>query len=262
MMGQFDEQLAANQRVLSEDHESLAARTGVAAALAAAGKPDAALTEYEAVAASLTPDRFSAIPQLWAPLLQLRIANVMKQPAAERDWATVDQLLGILEQSPYVTGAQLALLRADVLVRKGDSQGASAILRTELETNPSNPQPLAALVLLTLREQGPEAARELLRLAPPESSDNPLLLVVQAQVAARAPAEESAAALAKLVDKAEGLPTDQAVQLLSSIASIHRSMGERKLAEKTWQAAIKKSPDDLRIRASLFELACEEGDYD
>jgi tetratricopeptide (TPR) repeat protein len=262
MLGQFDEQLAANQRVLSEDHESLAARTGVAAALAAAGKPDAALTEYEAVAASLTPDRFSAIPQLWAPLLQLRIANVMKQPAAERDWATVDQLLGILEQSPYVTGAQLALLRADVLVRKGDSQGASAILRTELETNPSNPQPLAALVLLTLREQGPEAARELLRLSPPESSDNPLLLVVQAQVAARAPAEESAAALAKLVDKAEGLPTDQAVQLLSSIASIHRSMGERKLAEKTWQAAIKKSPDDLRIRASLFELACEEGDYD
>ncbi len=262
MLGQFDEQLAANQRVLSEDHESLAARTGVAAALAAAGKPDAALAEYETVAASLSPDRFSTIPQVWSPLLQLRIASQMKRPAAERNWASVDQLLDTLEQSPHVTGSQLAMLRADVLVRKGDAQGAAALLRKETEANPSSPQPLAALVLLTLREQGPEAARGLLEKAPADSGEDPLLLLVRAQVAARSPVEESAAALAELVEKAASLPTDQSVQLLSSIASIHRSMGERRLAEKTWLAAIEKRPDDLRIRAALFELACEDGDVD
>ncbi len=262
MLGQFDEQLAANQRVLSEDHESLAARTGVAAALAAAGKPDAALAEYETVAAALAPDRIAAIPQVWSPLLQLRIASQMKRPVAERDWAIVDQLLDTLQQSPYVTGSQLAMLRADILVRKGDAAGAVAILREETASNPSSPQPLAALVLLTLRQDGLEAASGLLEKAPADCADDPLLLLVRAQLAARAPAEESAATLTKLVEKAATLPTDQSVQLLSSIASIHRGMGERSLAESTWRAAIEKRPDELRIRAALFELACEEGDVD
>ena len=260
MLGQFDEQLAANKRVLSEDQESIAARTGVAAALAASGKPDAALTEYEAVAASLTPERLAAVPQVWAPLLQLRIAKQMKRPAQERDWTSVDQALDTLEQSPFITGTQVALLRADILVRKGDAAGAATILRAEVEASPSNPQTFAALLLLTLRDQGLDAARGLLATASAELANDPLLLVTRAQMAARAPAEESARELASLADQAAGLPTDQAIQLLSAIAAIHRGMGDRGQAEKTWRIAQEKRPEDLAVRAALFELACEEGD--
>ncbi|MFM9197219.1 MAG: tetratricopeptide repeat protein [Planctomycetia bacterium] len=260
MLGQFDEQLAANKRVLSEDNESIAARTGVAAALAAAGKPDAALSEYEAVAASLTPERVPAIPQVWAPLLQLRIARQMKRPAPERDWKSVDQLLETLEQSPFITGTQVALLLADILVRKGDTAAAEAVLRAEVEANPSKPQPFAAFLLLTLRQQGLEAAHRLLSTAPADLTNDPLLLVARAQMAARAPAEESARELASLTDHAAGLQTDQAIQLLSAIASIYRGMGDLSRAEKTWQIALEKRPEDISIRGSLFELACEAGD--
>ena len=262
MLGQFDEQLAANQRVLSKDYASLAARVGVAGALAASGKPDAALAEFEAVAGSLPPDRLPSLPQVWNPLLQLRIASQMKRPPADRNWSQIDRLLDSLEQSPVVSDAQLALLRSDLLVRQGQSAAAFEILRKYVAANPSNPQPLAALVLLALRDQGPVEAREVLSKASADIADDPMLLTVRAQLAARAPAEEAAAVFTQLEEKALGLPADAKVRLLSMIASIQRGMGESKQAERLWRAALKESPDDLIIRNALFELACEQGDVE
>jgi tetratricopeptide (TPR) repeat protein len=259
MLGQFDEQLAANQRVLSEDHESLAARIGMAGALAASGKPDAALAEYEAVAVSLPPDGLPAVPRIWNPLLQLRIANLMRQPAADRDWTSVDQLIELLEQSPAVSDSQVALLRADVLVRKGLVPAAFAVLKKQVEADASSPQALAALAVLTMREQGPAAAQSLLDTSPPEIADDPVLLMARAQVAARSSPDESAAALARIEKKALGLPAESSIRLLSVIASIHRGMGERGEAERVWQTALEQRPDDIGIRTALFELFCEEG---
>jgi cellulose synthase operon protein C len=262
MLGQFDEQLAANQRVLSGDYQSLAARVGVAGALAASGKPDAALAEFEAIASSLPLDRLASVPQVWNPLLQLRIASQMKRPPGERDWSKIDRLLDSLEQSPVVSDAQLALLRSDLLVRQGQSAAAFEILRKCVDANLSNPQPLAALVLLTLREKGPVAAQDVLDKASAEIANDPMLLTVRAQVAARAPAEESAAALSQLEEKALDLPSEPKFRLFSTIASIHRGMGEPKQAERLWRAALKERPDDLVIRNALFELACEQGDVE
>jgi tetratricopeptide (TPR) repeat protein len=262
MLGQFDEQLAANQRVLNSDYQSLSARVGVAGALAASGKPDAALAEYEAIAGSLPPARLAAVPQVWNPLLQLRIASQMKRPPGERDWSMIDRLLDSLEQAPVVSDAQLALLRSDLLVRQGQSGAAFDILRNYVDANPSTPQPLAALVLLTLREKGPAAARDVLDKASAEIANDPMLLTVRAQVAARAPAAESAAIFTQLEQKALDLPSEPKVRLLSTIASIHRGMGEPKQAERLWRAALKERPDDLAIRNALFELACEQGDVE
>ena len=262
MLGQFDEQLAANQRVLSADHGSLAARIGMAKALAASGKPDTALKELEDVAASLPGDQLPAAPQIWSPLLQLRTTAQMKLPPSKRDWSRVDQLLDALEQSPAITDSQVALLRADLLVRKGDSQAAFDVLRKHVDSDPTNPQALAALALLTLREQGPAAAGDLLTSAPAAIANDPLLLLAQSQVAARAPAAESVPALKKIEEKATSLSAEQSERLLSAIGTIYRGMGEREQAERVWQAAIKKRPDDLAIRSVLFELACEEGNLD
>ena len=262
MLGQFDEQLAANQRVLTRDYASMAARIGVASALAASGKPDAALAELEAVAASLPPDRLPTMPEVWKPLLQLRIASEMKRLPADRNWSQIERLVDTLEQSPVVSDAQLTLLRADLLVRQGQSAAAFEILQKHLGDNPSSPQALAALVLLTLREQGPAAAQNVLDKAPADLADDQLLLTVGVQLAARSPPEESAAALAHLEEKARKLPDEQNVRLLSTIASVHRGMGEQEEAERVWRAALKQQPDDLSIRSALFELACEQGSFE
>ena len=258
-LGQFDEQLAANQRVLLRDHESLVARIGVATALMASGKPDAARSEFETIAASLPPDRLSSLPEVWSPLVQLRIADQMKRPPANRDFSEVDRLLDLLEQSPTVSDMQLALLRADLLVRQDDPSAAFEILRQQVAAQPSKPAPLAALTILTLREQGPAAARELLDTAPADVADDPQLLAVRAQIAARTPKEESATALSQLEAKALALPNDRAFRLLSTIASIHRGMGEQEQAERVWGAALEKSPDAIPIRMAMLEMACEQG---
>ena len=262
MLGQFDEQLAANQRVLSRDHASMAARIGVASALSSSGKPDAALAELEAVATSVPQNRLATLPEVWKPLLQLRIASEMKRPSADRNWSQIERLVDTLEQSPVVSDAQLALLRSDLLVRQGRSAAAFEILRKYVGDNSSSPQALAALVLLTLREQGPAAAEDVLDKAPADIADDQLLLTVRAQLAARAPPEESAAALAQLEAKARQLPDEQKVRLLSTIASVHRGMGEQEQAERLWRAALKPQPDDLVIRTALFELACEQGSFE
>jgi len=262
MLGQFDEQLAANRRVLDEDHESLAARIGVANALAASGKLEAALVEFESIAASIPPDRLPAVPPVWNPLLQLRIASQTNHPEAERDWSLVDQLLEALEQSPLVSDSQLVLLRSDVLVRKGQIETAFELLKKAVEATPAAPQPLAALALLTLRDQGPADARSLLEKAPATIADDPILLMVGAQVAARLPAAEAATALANLEQKAHGLPPAPSTRLLSTIASMYVGMGQRGEAERVWRAAVLLDPDNFAIRTSLFELACDEGDVE
>ena len=262
MLGQFDEQLAANQRVLLGDYNSRAARIGIAGALAASGKPDAARAELEAVAASLPPDRLTMQPEVWSPLIQLRIADQMRRTPANRDWSQVERLLDLLEQSPAVSDAQIALLRSDLLVRQGDLPAAFEILRKLVDAKPSSVQPRAALAILTLREEGPAAALALLDTAPADIADDPQLLTVRTQIAARAPADESAAALAQLEEKALALPTEQAVRLLSTIASVHRGMGYPDEAERVWRAALKKVPDDIVIRKALFEMACEQSDVE
>jgi tetratricopeptide (TPR) repeat protein len=262
MLGQFDEQLAVNQRVLLGDYNSLAARVGMANALVASGKPDAARAELEAVAASLPPDRLTSLPEVWSPLIQLRIADQMRRLPANRDWSQVERLLDLLEQSPAVSDGQIALLRSDLLVRQGDSPAAFEILRKLVDAKPSSVQPRAALAILVLREEGPAAARALLDTAPADIADDPQLLTVRTQIAARAPADESAAALAQLEEKALALPNEQAVRLLSTVASVHRGMGYPDQAERVWRAALKKVPDDIVIRNALFELACERGDVE
>jgi len=262
MLGQFDEQLAANQRVLLGDYNSLAARIGIAGALAASGKPDAARAELEAVAASLPPDRLTMLPEVWSPLIQLRITDQMRRTPANRDWSQVERFLDRLEQSPAVSDAQIALLRSDLLVRQGDSPAAFEILRKLVDAKPSSVQPRAALAILTLREEGPSPALALLDTAPADIADDPQLLTVRTQIAARAPAEQSAAALAQLEEKALALPNEQAVRLLSTIASVHRGMGYPDQAERVWRAALKKVPDDIVIRRALFEMACERGDVE
>lgn len=261
-LGEFDEQLAANRRVLSEDHTSMAARIGAAAALAAMGRPDEALVEYESLAATLPAERLAAMPQVWQPLLQLRTGQQMKRPASDRDWTQTDALLDTLEQSPAVSSTQLTLLKSDALLRKGDNAEAEALLRTQLAADPRNPQLTAALAVLTLRTQDPQAAQRLLEAAPAEIADSPVILLAEAQVAARLPEKESMAAFASIESRAAKLPVAPAVELLANLGAIRRATGSPAEAERLWDAALGKRPDAIQIIAAQQELACDRGNLE
>jgi tetratricopeptide (TPR) repeat protein len=258
-LGQFDEQLEANRRVLTDDPTSLAARVGAASALLAAGKSDEAIEEFELVARAIPKDRLPAIPQLWSPLLQLRVAAQMKRPVADRDWSSVDELLDLLQQSPGISSTQMALLRADILVRKGEVEAAADLLDDATKADPKEPQLWAGLATLELQGQGPTQARAVLARVPPAIADAPNILLIAAQIAAREPAETAAKELAAIEARAQKLPPDDSARILSALASIQLGLGKADEAERLWKAVAEKAPDDLRVRTALYELAREQG---
>jgi tetratricopeptide (TPR) repeat protein len=259
-LGEFDEQLEANRRVLSDDPTSLAARVGAASAMIAAGKPDEALQEFEIVAAAIPRERVASIPQVWNPLLQLRVAAQMKRPAADRDWARIDDLLDMLQESADISDTQIAMLRADVLVRKGEVDAAEELLTTAADANPREPQLVAALATLALRDDDLDKARAAIARAPKEVADTMSLLLMESQLAARAPADAAAAQFDAIERRAETLPADQATRVFSALASLRVGLGQPDAAERLWKRALEKSPDDPRLRWTLFELARERGD--
>lgn len=259
-LGQFDEQLEANRRVLSDDPTSLAARVGAASALVAAGKPDEALIEFETVAAAIPADRLAEIPQVWSPLLQLRVAAQMKRPAVDRDWTLVDSLLDLLQASPAVSQTQMTLLRADVLVRKEERDAARELLMEAVKANPTDPQLRGGLVQLTLRDEGVAAARKALAAAPAQSAKTVLLLLLDAQIAARENGDDKQKRLTAIEAAAADLGTDDSLRLLMGLASIRLAEGNRQEAERLWQTVADRSPEDLAVRTALYELAREAGD--
>ena len=259
-LGEFDEQLEANRRVLSDDPTSLAARVGAASALIAAGKPDEALQEFEIVATAIPRERIASIPQVWNPLLQLRVAAQMKRPSADRDWSRIDELLDMLQESADISDAQIAMLRADVLVRKGETAAAEQLLAAAAEANRQDPQLVAALTTLALRDNDLDKARAALARAPDEIADAASLLLIEAQLASRAPADEAGKQLDAIEGRAASLPPDQAGRVFSALASVRLGLGQPDAAERLWKRALEKSPEDPRLRWTLFELARERGD--
>ena len=256
---EFDEQLDVNRRVLADDPGSLAARAGTAAALASAGKPEEALAEFEAIAAAMDPERLGAVPQIWYPLLQLRMQLQAKRPVSDRDWSSVDALLDTLAESAAVSPDQLALLRADVLVRKGEPAAARELLEAAVGKG-SNPQVWAALTTLVLRTDDAEAAEAVLAKVPADVAKSPIILTVRGQVAARRGGDEGKAELAEIEKAALALDNADSANVLASLAGMQYAAGDLTAAERLWREIAKRQPEDIRAREAVLELVIGQGD--
>lgn len=257
---EYDAQLDVNRRVLADDPTSLAARAGSAAALASAGKPEEALAEFEAIAAAMDPERFGAVPQVWYPLLQLRMQQQAKRPLSDRDWSSVDALLDKLAESEAVSPDQLALLRADVLVRKGEAGAARELLESTAAQS-ANPQLWAALTTLMLRTEGAEAAGQVLGKVPAELAKSSIMLTVRGQVASRR-GEDGKADLAEIEKLALELTGSESVNVLTSLAGGQYAAGNLPSAERLWAEIAKRQPDDIRAREALVELQIAQGELE
>ncbi len=260
-LDEFDAQLEVNRRILSDDPTSLAARAGAAQALVSAGQTDRALAEFEAIAGGLKPEQLVEIPQIWYPLLQLRIGKQAALPPAERDWSVIDSLLAALETSGSVAPEQLALLRAEALVRRDESRAARELL-AEATRQSEDPQLWAARITLVLREEGAEAALTMLAGLPAGVRDTPQLLTVEAQACGRQPREQAREGLAGVEKRIAGLPPAAAAKLLETLAPMRLAMGDSADAERLWRVAAEQQPADLRPREALLELAVASRDQD
>ena len=253
-LGQFDRQLEANQRVLSDDPNSVAARIGAAAALSASGRKEQAQAEYEVIFNAMAPDDVSAFPQLWNPLLQLRIDQQLARPTDERNWAQVDSLVDLLASSPRINDAQIAILRADVLVRKDQSAEALALLRESLQRDPSNQSLLGALITLSLRFEGAQAAQAIVAAAPEEARAGSTLMVLEASVAG-SDEETGVEKLQDLERRAAELPAPEQTGVIDAIAAAYGKQSRSEEAIRVYRTLLEQQPDNLAAWNSLFLLA-------
>ncbi len=259
---EFDEQLDVSRRILVDDPTSLAARVAQASAMASAGKSDEALAEFETVAAAVPPDRLPSVPQIWYPLMQLRVVEQMKKSAGERDWSRIDSLLTQLEESAAVSTSQLALLRADILSRKGENEAALDLLERAAQAPDAEPAVWSSYALLTLRERGADAARAIIAGLPADRADHPAMVSVRMQLAARAAPEEADRELSALEEQTEQMPPEEAARLLSMVGGLRLELGDAAEAERLWRKAADRQVDDLRSRTALLELAMKQGDIE
>lgn len=252
-LGDHDEQLAVNRRILVEDPTSTAARVGTAAALYAAGRNEEALAAYESIAESIDKEQITASAAVWYPLLQLRIGNAVQQPIAARDWTKVDDLLTALLESGSISDAQSTLLRADVLAQKGETEPALDMLERLVANDEADSQAWLSLATLKLRSDGPAAAREVMARMPESLQSAPGLLLIEARMALLEPSVDEA--LAEIEKRARELDGEDSETVLRGLATLHLDAGRIEDAERLWEEIASRHPDDLQARSALLQAS-------
>jgi tetratricopeptide (TPR) repeat protein len=259
-LGEHDAQYAASQRVLNQAPMAIEPRISAAAALQASGRTAEALAEFESIAALLPPERLATIPQIWYPLLTLRMAAQRQLPREKRDWSRIDGLLDVLRDARSVAPAQLAMLRADVLINKGESQAALETLEKAADGDAKSAELWMSLASLTLRDRGAAAAREVLGRVPEEFREAAGILVIEASVAVAAGSAATEDAFQRIETRAAALPDDEAARVFAKLASLRRSSGSQEEADRLWKLAVAKTPGDLRLHTARFDVALDDGD--
>lgn len=253
-LAEYDSQLIVNRRILVDDPMSLPARAGAAEALMSLGRTDEALEEFETLARSLPEDQLVNIPQVWYPLLQLRIGVQGGLHRSKQDWSMVDSLLAALENSGRYPASQLGMLRAESLIRRGEARAARDLL-AQGATDDADATVWAALVALELRTDGVKAATAALERAPGAARRTAPMLVVETQLAGRLPREQTKKALDSIEKLASSLPEPDRAKVSESLAAMYFAAGDQKQAERLWRSASELQPGDIRPREAILELA-------
>jgi tetratricopeptide (TPR) repeat protein len=248
--------LAAYERALQFDPNSVVARLGMGTALWAMGRVEDSIKHYEAVM-----DRDQMPGDGWMDIARLR---VLAQLQAEKpDWKAAEAALDRAEKAAgkYV---EVKLLRAEVLAAQGKIDEAEDFLVKALDEAPHEVELWVACAGLAERGRKKFAgAQNVLAAAEKQLDDRVELRLARARMAAR---QGRGAATAEVLAKLEQgwqkfKPADQS-KLLDGLAETRYVTGEVAEARRLWDevARLPTNRDDLRLRLLLFDLAMREGD--
>jgi tetratricopeptide (TPR) repeat protein len=259
-LGNPDRRLAAFRRAAEQNPGSDPGRLGQAAALLAAGKPEAALVEYRQLVDRSPEARWTAI--------RLLARRVLARPPERRTWTEVDALLdGATEVQR--DGVDYRLLKAEILAVEGRPDDARALLEDASYEQPQELRYWLARAALADRERPaddakPAKALEILADAGRELGDVvELRLARAARVSARTP-EDAARELRLLESGNDHFSAADRARLLMGLADAYRRAGASRDAVRVCRQARDLSPGDLDVRLRLFDLtlALEDGDAD
>ncbi|MDB5311189.1 MAG: hypothetical protein JWO38_5391 [Gemmataceae bacterium] len=224
-------------------------RLGLAEALVALGRVGEAAAEY---------DRVSQMPNApagaWLALARLRVYQNLTRPEGERSWDEVTRLLGRAEQA-VPDAAEITLLRAEVLVARGDKAGARKLLAAARDKRPAEGEFWHALAALASHDGDPDGALALLEEAGRRHGDSVDLRLARLRITPYGSGPQAAKVLEQLTDGADRFPEDQRVRLLRAVAGAYWLIDNPAEAGRLWEAVARLRPTDVDVRVMLFDAA-------
>jgi tetratricopeptide (TPR) repeat protein len=249
-LGDPDRQYVAYRRAAADDPDDAAA-FGVASSLLALGKLDEALSAFRTLALKR--------PEVRPQFARLLILQNLQLPQAQRVWGEVDRLLDEAEKDDP-DAVTLPLLRADALAGKGRTAEARALLTAARDKRPKEAQYWVALATLEERDGKPGAVLPVLDEAQRRLGDRVELRLVRARYWAKRGGEGGRRELAKLAENRGGFDPAEQDRLLRGLADSFTLAGDTAGARRLWGELARLHPEDLGIKAMLFDLALQAED--
>jgi tetratricopeptide (TPR) repeat protein len=228
-LGVPEMQLAACRRALEADSELLPARMGSAAALAALGRSEEALHEYQAIAAKVPAARISV-----ARLLYLK---TVAAPPERRQWPAVDHALSeaVLAAPESVA---VTVLSAQVLAAQGQLERARTLLEEASAKQPKEAAIWTVRIELALYQGSPESVLPLLDEAGRHLGDRVELRLARAGWWVRRGGDEARQGLAKLKENLDQFTPGEQADLLDGLGEAFLQLGDRSEAGRLWQRSV------------------------
>jgi tetratricopeptide (TPR) repeat protein len=255
-IGDDDRAVRAYRRVIETDPTNSTARFGIVLALLDQGRPDAALTECEALM------QMPVAPESgWALLSRLLILQNLRLPPAQRRWERVDSALGrtvkAQPDSPLVQ-----VLRAEAEFARGKVDAARRLLEAARDKKPQESDYRVALFELADRSGDRDRAASLLDEAAGRLGDRVVLRLARARHFARLGDARSLQSIESLADHSDAFSADDRGQLLTGLSDLLGNAGRVPAALVLAKRAVELDPRSLRLRLAVFDLALRAGDND
>jgi cellulose synthase operon protein C len=253
-LADLQDALKAYRQAVDADPMWSPAREKVAATLQSLGRTDEALEEQHTVV-SLKNAPLAA----WVTLIRWSILKTSRLNAENRDWrATEDLVNQFARLAP--DSAVPKLMRAELLIAQNRGTEAEKILDAERNRNPKEIDFWKALVDAAIYNNHLEQARKILEEAEQKFGDRVSLRLSRANYLVRKGEKVAKEQVGKLAEKSKDFsPQDQA-QLWRNLVPIALALDDLSLAERISQLLMADSPDDLRVREELFDVAAQSKD--
>ncbi|MFO0930588.1 MAG: tetratricopeptide repeat protein, partial [Gemmataceae bacterium] len=245
----------AFKRVADWDPTSVPALIGMAAARWAQGQLDQALAQYDVVM-----KQRQVPPRGWIDIARLEVQRQSQRPTP--DWSDAEKALANAEKYYSPHHLEVALLRAELLVRKNKLDDARTLLEAARDQNAKEVEFWTALADLALRQNNPRQAKAILDEAQRQLKDQVSLRISRARYLIVTQGKEAAAAAAALAESRSSFSEGDQAKLLGAIADQLYRVGDTPRATQLWQAMtqLPTHKTDLRLRLLLFDLAMKAND--
>jgi tetratricopeptide (TPR) repeat protein len=245
----------AYRRVLDRDPNSVPALLGMAAARWSQGRLDEAAESYELL---LKGQRVP--PRGLLDIARLEIQRQIQKDKPE--WARAEARLSVAEKLNPTATVEVALLRAEVLIRQKKEEKAEELLLAAREKQPREVDLATALIDLHLSKKEYAKARTIIDEEKKKLGDVVGVRLAEARYQVAEKGAEARAALTALSKGADRFNEEDQARLLGGLASAQFRLGHGDEARALWErlAALPRQRSDLRLRLLLFDLALKDGD--